>query len=112
MKKFLLPLLVITLVFITVGCKSKSSSNGIIGSWENNEEGSVVITFKDSGTGYTTFNGEKYDDVKYTYENEILTIKYQTIMETELKYNCIIDKDVMTIKEGNTFIAEYKRLKD
>lgn len=111
MKKIFLSLFAICLVFIITGCGSKSSSNGIVGSWENNEEGSVIITFKDSGTGSTTYNGEKYDDFKYTYENEILILKYQTIMETELKYNCIIDKDVMTIKDGNTFIAEYKRLK-
>lgn len=110
MKKVLLALVAITLVFVTIGCGSKSSSNGIVGTWSNDEEGAVTITFKDSESGYTTYNGEKYDDFTYTYKDEILTLKYQTVMETELKYGCIIEKDTMTLKDGNTIIAVYKRL--
>lgn len=112
MKKILLSLLVICLTFITVGCGSKSSSNGIVGTWGDNEEGKVTITFKSTGDGYTTYNGEAYDNFLYTYKDEVLIIKYQTVMETELKYNCIIEGDTMTLKDGETFIAEYKRLKD
>ena len=109
MKRVLLTLFVFALVFISTGCGS--SNKGIVGTWGDSEGNNVTITFKEGGSGTTEYKGEYYDDFLYTYKDEILTLKYQTVMETELKYKCIIKDDVMTLKDGSVVVGEYKRLK-
>ena len=107
MKKMFLPVFLLVLVLISTGCGSKAS---IVGSWENKED-AVVITFDDKGNGYTKMEDKFYDSFLYTYKNGILTIKYQTIMETELKYKCEITDDTMEIYVDNNKVT-YKRIKD
>ena len=108
MKKIFLSLFVICLVLITVGCGSKSSS--IVGSWKN-ENDAVVITFDENGNGYTKIENQFYDSFIYTYKDGVLTIKYQTIMEKELKYKCEVTSDTLTIDTGNEKVV-YTRVKD
>jgi len=111
MKKIFLSIFIAGLILITVGCgNNKINKNSIVGSWENKKD-AVVITFEENGNGYTKIENQFYDSFLYEYKEGFLTIKYQTIMETELKYNCEIKDDVLTISSGKE-TYEYTRVKD
>ena len=107
MKKLFLPVIILVLVLLTVGCGSKPS---IVGSWENKED-AIVITFDKNGTGYTKMENNYYDSFIYTYKDGILKIKYQTIMETELSYKYEITEDTLEINIDNKKVI-YKKIKD